>query len=94
MIKSFGDKRTREVFERKYVKTFSPDFQRASLRKLVMLEAAKVLEDLKIPQGNRLEKLAGDREGQFSIRINEQFRVCFEWVEGNAYGVEIVDYHS
>ncbi len=67
--------------------------QPAALRKLLLLDAAEVLEDLRVPPGNRLEKLAGDRAGQYSIRINQQWRVCFRWEDGNADDVEIVDYH-
>ncbi len=69
------------------------DIQRVALRKLWMLDAATKIEDLAVPPGNRLEKLHGDREGQWSIRINDQWRVCFAWREGDAYDVEIVDYH-
>jgi len=94
MIRSFRDRLTRMVFERIYVKTISPDLQRAALRKLEILNAALTLDDLRIPPGNRLEKLSGDREGQHSIRINEQYRVCFQWKNGDAYVVEIVDYHG
>ena len=94
MIRSFGDKLTRTVFERFYVKAFSPDLQRAALRKLEILNAAVSLDDLRVPPGNRLEKLSGDREGQYSIRINNQYRVCFNWKEENAYDVEIANYHS
>ena len=94
MIRSFRGKLTRAVFERTYVKAFSPDLQRATLRKLELLNAAISLDDLRVPPGNRLEKLSGDREGQYSIRINDQYRVCFVWKEGNAYNVEISDYHS
>ena len=67
--------------------------QRNSLRKLLLLDAAERLEDLQVPPGNRLEKLAGDRKGQHSIRINDQWRICFRWHQGDAYEVEIVDYH-
>jgi proteic killer suppression protein len=94
MIHSFGDKLTRTVFERIYVKHLSPELQRAALRKLEILNAALSLDDLRVPPGNRLEKLSGDREGQYSIRINDQYRICFVWKEGNAYDVEISDYHS
>ena len=94
MIRSFGNKLTRMVFERIYVKTFSPDLQRAALRKLEIINAALTLDDLRIPPGNRLEKLTGDRDGQYSIRVNEQSRVCFTWKDGDAHEVEIVDYHS
>jgi proteic killer suppression protein len=67
--------------------------QRAALRKLAILDAAESLEDLRVPPGNRLEKLAGDRKGQHSIRINDQWRICFRWSEGDAHDVEITDYH-
>ena len=70
-----------------------PDPQRVALRKLVMLDAAETLADLRVPPANRLEKLSGDREGQHSIRINERWRVCFVWKEGDADDVEIVDDH-
>ncbi|MNY70630.1 Toxin HigB-1 [compost metagenome] len=69
------------------------DMQRVALRKLRQLMAAATLDDLRIPPGNRLEALAGDRAGQHSIRINDQWRICFRWVDGNAHDVEIVDYH-
>jgi proteic killer suppression protein len=69
------------------------NFERVAQRKLEMIHNAANLEDLRIPPGNRLEKLAGDRDGQYSIRINDQWRICFEWRDGRAYGVEIVDYH-
>ena len=70
-----------------------PDLQQVAVRKLRMLDAAVTLEDLTIPPANRLEKLKGDRKGQWSIRINDQWRICFVWREANAYDVEIVDYH-
>jgi toxin HigB-1 len=69
------------------------NLQRSALRKLWLLDAAETLDDLRSPPGNRLESLKGDREGQYSIRINDQFRICFVWQENNAYEVEIVDYH-
>jgi len=94
MIRSFRDRRTSEVFERMYIKAFSRDFQRAALRKLVILDAAQTIEDLRIPPGNRLEKLSGDRDGQYSIRINDQWRVCFAWKNGDAWQVQIADYHT
>jgi toxin HigB-1 len=71
-----------------------PDVQQAALRKLRMLDAAATLADLRIPPANRLESLQGDRQGQYSIRINDQYRVCFDWRDGDAYEVEIVDYHG
>jgi proteic killer suppression protein len=72
---------------------FPPEIQQTALRKLRMLNNAASLNDLRIPPANRLEKLSGDREGQYSIRINDQWRICFEWYENNAYQVEITDYH-
>ncbi|HEX5041743.1 MAG TPA: type II toxin-antitoxin system RelE/ParE family toxin [Candidatus Polarisedimenticolaceae bacterium] len=92
MIKGFRCKETEAVFQRRYSKRFS-GIQRAALRKLLMLDAAGSLDDLRVPLANRLEKLSGDRSGQHSIRINDQWRVCFRWREGHAYDVEIVDYH-
>ena len=93
MIRGFRDTDTERVFQRERVGKFTPPLRRQALRKLLVLDAAESLEDLRVPRGNRLEKLAGDREGQYSIRINDQWRVCFRWEEGNAYEVEIVDYH-
>lgn len=92
MILSFKCKHTEALFENKSVVKFR-NFERIALRKLKMLDAAYNLLDLKVPPGNRLEKLNGNREEQYSIRINQQYRVCFKWVNGNAYYVEIVDYH-
>ena len=94
MIISFSDQRAAKIFERIFVKGFPTDLQRVALRKLDILNAAQTLEDLRIPPGNRLEKLSGNRFGQHSIRINDQFRICFVFKEGNAYDVEITDYHS
>ena len=93
MIRSFRDKHTERLFHRERVPRLPPELQRRALRKLRMLDAAQSLEDLRIPPGNRLEQLRGDREGQYSIRINDQFRICFEWRAGDAYQVEIADYH-
>ena len=93
MIRSFRDDQAARLFQRERVKRIGPDVQRVALRKLVMLNAAESLDDLRVPPGNRLEKLAGDREGQYSIRINDQWRICFRWVGGNAHDVEITDYH-
>ena len=93
MIRSFRDKRTEDVFSRRFVRRLSIGVQRAAQRKLAILDAAEVLEDLRIPPGNRLEKLTGNREGQYSIRINDQWRLCFRWGEGDAFDVEIADYH-
>lgn len=93
MIRSFHDRDSERVFHRERVGRFALTLQRASLRKLLLLDAAESLDDLRVPPANRLEKLAGDRSGQYSIRINNQWRVCFRWEEGNAYDVQIVDYH-
>jgi len=81
------------VFQRFFSRRLPPDIQTIARRKLEILDAVEALSDLVIPPSNRLEKLAGDRQNQHSIRINEQWRICFEWREGNAYQVEIVDYH-
>lgn len=93
MIASFTDEDSRRLFERERVRRWSLDLQRAALRKLLVLEAAETLDDLRSPPGNRLEKLAGGRVGQYSIRINDQWRICFRWHDGAAHDVEIVDYH-
>ena len=93
MIRGFADADTRRVFERVRVARWSTDVQRAALRKLLMLDAATALNDLRVPPGNRLERLKGDRAGQHSIRVNDQWRVCFVWKDGAAANVEIVDYH-
>ena len=93
MIKGFRCKETEKLFLRQRSTRFPAGVQRAALRKLLLLDAAEKLEDLRIPPGNRLEKLAGNRQGQHSIRINDQRRICFRWSEGDAYEVEIVDYH-
>jgi proteic killer suppression protein len=92
MIKGFADRNTEALFQRKPRKRFRP-LARVALRKLLILHAASSLDDLKVPPGNRLERLKGDRKRQYSIRINDQWRVCFRWKGGNAYDVEIVDYH-
>jgi proteic killer suppression protein len=93
MIRSFRDEQAERLFGRVPVKKLAPPLQRAALRKLLLLEAAATLDDLRVPPGNRLEKLVGDRTGQYSIRINDQWRICFEWSDGDAYEVEITDYH-
>ena len=93
MIHSFGDKETERLFYREPVKKFPPPVRRLALRKLLLVDAAESLADLRIPPGKRLEKLRGDREGQYSIRINDQWRVCFRWDASDAYEVEVVDYH-
>lgn len=93
VIRSFRDADTERLFNRELVRRFGMDVQRVALRRLRQLDAAMVLDDLRVPPDNRLEKLRGKREGQFSIRINDQWRLCFHWREGDAYDVEIVDYH-
>lgn len=93
MIASFADKQTEALFRCERVKKLDASLHRAALRKLVMLDAAVALEELRMPPGNRLEALHGNRKGQHSIRINDQWRICFRWSGGNAHDVEIVDYH-
>jgi len=93
MIRGFHDKEAERIFLRGRGSRLARPLQRAALRKLLLLDAAESLEDLRVPPGNRLEKLAGDREGQYSVRINDQWRVCFRWEDGHAHDVEIVDYH-
>ena len=93
MIKTFADKETEKLFRRTFSKKLPPNIQLSARMKLEILDAAGALQDLRIPPGNRLEKLAGDRAGQHSIRINNQWRICFVWRQENAYDVEIVDYH-
>ena len=93
MIKSFHCRETEKIFHRKFSKKFQRDIQDRAFMKLNAIDAAVNLEDLRLPPSNRLEALKGDREGQHSIRINDRWRVCFEWRSGNAEQVEIVDYH-
>ncbi len=93
MIKSFADTETEKVFDREFSRKLPPDIQRNARRKLELLNVSKVLNDMRIPPGNRLEKLVGDRDGQHSIRINQRWRICFVWRKGDAHNVEIADYH-
>jgi toxin HigB-1 len=93
VIRSFRDKDTQGLFMREPIRRWSQPVQRAGLRKLLILDAATSMEDLRLPPGNRLEKLSGERSEQYSLRINDRWRVCFGWVEGDAINVEIVDYH-
>jgi toxin HigB-1 len=93
MIGSFKCKETARIWEGQSSRKFPRDIQHRALRKLRLLDASRSLEDLRNPPGNRLESLNGDRAGQLSIRINEQWRICFRWSEGDAVEVEIVDYH-
>jgi proteic killer suppression protein len=94
MIRSFKSRETLALFNRNPVRRLPADIQRKALRQLRMLNRAQALQDLRVPPGNRLEALKGDRRGQHSIRINEQWRICFRWERGDAYEVEIVDYHG
>ena len=93
MIRGFKDPETEKLFRRERSRAVSPDLQRVALRKLVQLDAADSLDELRVPPGNRLEALWGDRNGQHSMRVNQRWRVCFVWHAGDAYDVEIVDYH-
>lgn len=93
MIKSFADSETEKVFARRFSNKLPSDIQSVALRKLRMLNNAHAINDLRSPPANRLEKLSKDREGEHSIRINDPWRVCFVWQDGDAYDVEIVDYH-
>jgi proteic killer suppression protein len=94
MIKSFRCKETEKIFRRERSKKFPKGLQRTAMRKLWMVDAATSINDLRVPPGNRLEKLGGKRKGQYSIRISKKWRVCFNWRSSNAYQVEILDYHS
>jgi proteic killer suppression protein len=93
VIKTFGDKRTAAIFAGYGVRGLPPDIQQRARAKLLIVDAAKRLDDLRQPPSNRLEALSGDRRGQYSIRINNQWRICFVWRDGAAFDVEIVDYH-
>ena len=93
MIRSFKDKEAEKVFRRQRSRRLPPNIQQVALRKLRMLNRAQSLQDLRVPPANRLERLAGSRAGQYSIRINDQWRICFEWNDGDAVHVEIADYH-
>ncbi len=92
VIKSFSNRETARLFAREVVRRYPADLRRTMLRKLVAVDAAEALEDLRVPPGNRLEKLKGDRAGQHSIRVNDQWRICFRWRDGDAHEVAIVDY--
>ena len=93
MIRAFADRDTEKVWRRLPVKRWGRDVQRAAYRKLLIIDAVDTAADLAVPPGNRLEKLAGDRAGQYSVRVNDQWRICFNWRNGNADDVEITDYH-
>lgn len=94
MIKSFSNRLTEELFNRRVVKKLPSTILKTAYRKLLILNAAERLDDLKIPPGNRLEKLSGNLSGKYSIRINDQWRIVFGWQENNAYEVVIIDYHK
>jgi proteic killer suppression protein len=93
VIRTFRDDETAAVFARAPSRRLPVDLQRRAYRKLVLIHAATRLEELLVPRGNRLERLRGDRAGQYSIRINDQWRICFRWHDGDAYDVEVCDYH-
>ncbi len=93
MIRSFADKETEKLFNREFSKKLPSDIQRIARRKLEVLDGAESISDLRIPPSNRLEKLKGNRSHQHSVRINDQWRICFEWRDSDPYEVEIADYH-
>ena len=93
VILDFACAETEKIFRAELSRRFPPDIQRAARRKLLALHAITELRQITVPPGNRLEALRGGRRGQHSIRVNDQWRICFRWREGNAYAVEIVDYH-
>jgi proteic killer suppression protein len=93
VIRSFGDRETERLWQRQRVRSLDSRILRTALRKLAILDAAVTLEDLRVPPGNRLEALGGDRRGQHSIRVNDQWRICFIWTDTGPANVEIVDYH-
>ena len=93
MIRSFRDKDTEAIWHRRCVKKLSPELSRLTYNKLVLINAAESINDLRVPPGNRPEKLAGGRAGQYSVRLNDQWRICFTWSTAGAGNVELVDYH-
>jgi proteic killer suppression protein len=93
MIESFKCRETEKIFHRQFSKKRPHDIQKIAFRKLRMLNRSSAVQDLRVPPANKLEALSGNRKGQHSIRINNQWRICFKWQNGNAYDVEIVDYH-
>jgi toxin HigB-1 len=93
VIRSFRDKETERIWKRQRSRQLDDGTQRIALRKLLILDAAEILGDLRVPPGNRLEKLKGDRAGSYSIRVNQQWRICFKWSDRGAEDVELVDYH-
>lgn len=93
MIESFKSKETTKIWDRRFSKKFPPNIQGRARRKLIAIDISKSLNDLKVPPSNHLEALTDDHKGQYSIRVNDQWRICFVWKNGNAFNVEIVDYH-
>ena len=94
MIRSFADKETEKIYHQEFSRKLPQSIQRIALRKLMMIDNAEKLDDLRIPPANRLEALKGDRQGQYSIRITDQYRICFAFTDSGIYQVEIVDYHE
>lgn len=93
VIRTFKYKETQKIFDRQRSRKLPSNIQQVALRKLRMLNRAETIQDLRVPPANRLERLKGDREGQYSIRVNDRWRVCFDWKDGDALNVELVDYH-
>lgn len=93
MVKSFKSTETQKIFNREYSRKLPYSIHKTAVRKLWMIDAAIIIKDLRIPPSNHLEVLKGKRKGQYSIRINDQWRICFKWQQGDAYDVEITDYH-
>jgi proteic killer suppression protein len=93
VIRSIRDKDSEAIWQRRYIKKLSPELSRLAYNKLVLIDAAQTINDLRVPPGNRLEKLAGNRAGQYSIRVNDQWRICFTWSASGADNAELVDYH-
>jgi proteic killer suppression protein len=94
MIRTFKNKETEKIFRRNYSKKYPSDIHRIAFRKLRMINRAQNINDLRAPPANRLEKMKGNRSGQYSVRINDQWRICFEWYDNDAFKVDIVDYHK
>lgn len=93
MIKSFANKTTEKIWFQQWIKGVPRDIQKIAFRKLIIINRAVTLHDLQVPPGNRLVKLTGDRDGEMSIRVNNQYRICFTWLNNDAYDVELIDYH-
>jgi proteic killer suppression protein len=93
VIKTFNDDETQKIYQRQRSRKLPSDIQQVALRKLRMINNSVTINDLRVPPANRLEKLSGNRVGQWSIRINDQWRICFRWEDSDAYDVEITDYH-